>query len=176
MVMSLYIIYFRNTVYWLRFYFLKKEGYDSMKKLRFLAIAMTFFLMGCTNASPTEERSTDQPLVNTPNEIERKDYGFSKFDLEIEVADDTMIEVEYDATESNFDAQFENYNDNIKLKDEAAMEQIDSFFNAISISQESEDEQLINAILHYFDIAHYTEFEVEVDFNDGTTKEIERKQ
>ena len=99
-------------------------------------------------------------------------YGFTSFDLEIDVDGKDAIEVDYDVNEKA-EAEYENKLKNIKLKDNKAMDELNKFFMEIRITKDTPEQEVIDKILNGLNMETYSKFDLEVDFDDGTLLDIE---
>lgn len=113
------------------------------------------------------EREKEGGSINTGN-----GYGFSSFDLEIDVAGKDAIDVDYEVTE-NADADYENKLKNVKLKDNKAMDEIHKMFIEIRIQKDTPKQEVMDRILQWFGLDTYSKFDLDVDFDDGTLLDIE---
>lgn len=99
-------------------------------------------------------------------------YGFTSFDLEIDVDGKDAIDADYEVSKK-LDADYENKLTNIKLKDNDAMKELDKFFMHILITKDTSQQEVIDKILEWYGLDSYTKFDLEVDFDDGTRLTIE---
>ena len=113
------------------------------------------------------EREKEGGTINTGD-----GYGFSSFDLDIDVGGKDAIEADYNVQKSA-EAEYENKLENIKLKDSAAMDELHLFFLDIRIMKDTPKQEVIDNILKWYQLDTYSKFELEVDFDDGTFLDIE---
>ncbi len=99
-------------------------------------------------------------------------YGFSSFDLEIDVDGKDAIDADYKVTEKA-DADYENKLKNVKLKNNKAMDELNKMFIEIRITKDTPQQEVIDKILQWFSLETYSKFDLEVDFDDGTLLDIE---
>lgn len=102
-------------------------------------------------------------------------YGFDKFDLDIEVDGQDAVDVEYAVAKSHA-ASYENKLAGVKLKDTEAFDKIDEFFMDIMLTKDTSEQEAIDKIMQWFGLDTYTEFDLEVDFDEGTKLDIEDKK
>ncbi len=108
----------------------------------------------------------------TGGSIETGDgYGFTTFDLDIEVEGKDAIEADYDVTK-NADADYENKLKNINLKGNKAMDELNKMFIEIRITRDTPQQEVMDKILQWYGLETYTKFELEVNFDDGTLLDI----
>ena len=116
------------------------------------------------------EREKEGGTINTGD-----GYGFSSFDLDIDVGGKDAIEADYDVQKS-VEAEYENKLENIKLKDSAAMDELHLFFLDIRIMKDTPKQEVIDNILKWYQLDTYSKFDLEVEFDDGTLLDIEEKK
>ena len=83
-------------------------------------------------------------------------YGFTKFDLEIDVDGKDAIEADYDVTEKA-DADYENKLKNIKLKGNKAMDELNKLFMEIRITKDTPQQEVIDKILEWYRLGYVLE-------------------
>ncbi|MBE1557039.1 YusW family protein [Sporosarcina limicola] len=153
-----------------------------MEKLK---LASTIFLTsalimgGCGNFGknadkPNREEAT---LIHEDEKaggsVETGDgYGFTTFDLEIDVEGKDAIEAAYDVT-GNLKVDYENKLSNKKLTGSDAMNELSKLFMDILITKDTPQQEVIDKILKYYRLDMYSKFDLEVDFDDGTKLNIE---
>ena len=158
-----------------------------MRKSKFLTITIfaSFLLIaGCGNNENDNKRSVesrDEPLISA--EIEDRGgslefgagYGFSDFDLEIDIDGKDAIDIDYEVNTQNdtFEVEYENNIQDFHLKDEDAMNAVHQFFMEAQISNEKPKEKIIREILESLNIEDYSKFDLEVNFNDDTKLTIQ---
>ncbi len=98
-------------------------------------------------------------------------YGFTSFDLEIDVDGKDAIDADYEA-EKRVDADYENKLTNIKLKDSAAMAELDKLFTEILITKDMPQQEVIDKILKWYNLETYSKFDLEVYFDSDTKLDI----
>ena len=113
------------------------------------------------------EREKEGGSINTGN-----GYGFSSFDLDIDVNGKDAIEADYNVKKTA-KAEYENKLENVKLKDSAAMDELHLFFIDILITKDTPKQEVIDNILKWYQLDTYSKFDLEVEFDDGTFLDIE---
>jgi hypothetical protein len=145
------------------------------------AIVITGALLigGCGNFGKNADKPNreDAVIINEDEKeggsIETGDgYGFTSFDLDIDVEGKDAIEVDYDVTKKA-DADYEDKLKNIKLKDNKAMDELYKMFIEIRITKDTPQQEVMDKILQWFGLETYTKFDLEVNFDDGTLLDIE---
>jgi YusW-like protein len=153
-----------------------------MRKLNVVAtlvITGALLMSGCGNLGENADKPNREEAVII-NEREKaggsintgNGYGFTSFDLEIDVDGKDAIDVDYEVTE-NADADYENKLQNVKLKDNKAMDEIHKMFIEIRIQKDTPQQEVMDRILQWFGLDTYSKFDLDVDFDDGTLLDIE---
>lgn len=155
----------------------------SVKLVGTTLFASALLLSGCgggsKNATPVGENP--EPVITTEREqaggsIENGDgFGFDEFDLEIEIEGKDTIDIEYEV-KRKAEAKYENELTKTILKDADAMDEINKFFLEVRIDTDTPEDVAKEKILQYLGIEKYSKFELEVDFDDGTTLKIKDMQ
>jgi hypothetical protein len=102
-------------------------------------------------------------------------YGFTSFDLDIEVDNMDAIETDYEAGKQLV-ADYNNRITNVNLNGSAAMEELDKFFMHILITKDTAQQEVIDKIVEWYQLENYSKFDLEIDFDDGTRLDIEDVQ
>ncbi len=156
-----------------------------MHKLILLVVATltgALMLSGCGNFGKNADKPNreDATIIHekekTGGSLETGDgYGFTSFDLDIDVAGKDAIEADYEVARKLV-ADYENKLTNIKLKDSAAMDELHKLFMDILITKDTPPQEVIDKILKWYQLESYSKFDLEVDFDDGTLLDIEDVQ
>lgn len=154
-----------------------------MKKLTLfwvIVLSATLLIGGCGNfgKNADKEGAEDALIINEKDKVggsieSGAGYGFTQFDLEIDIDNQDAIDAEYHVSPQKFEAEYENKLNGIKLKDNEAMIELDKFFLDIRITKDTPEQEIIDKILKWFQFDAYTKFDLEVDFDDGTKLNIE---
>ncbi|MFC4410770.1 YusW family protein [Chungangia koreensis] len=141
----------------------------SLIALIFLSIIL-FAACGGGNATNVDS-TTNASQSSTFN------YNFRSFDLDIDTVDQRdAVEVSYEEEKNGYEAEYKNKMANLNLRNEKAMEQLDSIFSSLKIDPNSTDEEVIQRVSEAFGGVNFTEFELEVEYKDGGEREyISRK-
>lgn len=144
--------------------------------------ASVLFVSGCGNMGKDankDNREEADIITNEQKEGGDRDtgdgFGFTKFDLEIDVDNQDAVEAEYEV-EKDFEPEFQNKLTNIDLKDEEAMAELDKMFSTINLQHDMSGEEAREKILEYFQIDLYSKFKLDVEFDDGTKMNYEDTQ
>ncbi|WP_318614916.1 YusW family protein [Sporosarcina sp. YIM B06819] len=146
------------------------------------ALSGTLILSGCGNFGKNADKPNreDAALIHEKEKaggsLETGDgYGFTSFDLDIEVDGKDAIEADYKVGKQ-LEADYDNKLTNIKLTDSAAMDELDKLFMDILITKDTPPQEVIDKILKWYQLETYSKFDLEVDFDDGTRLDIEEIQ
>ncbi|WP_342508284.1 YusW family protein [Sporosarcina sp. FSL K6-2383] len=146
------------------------------------ALSSALILGGCGNFGKNADKPNreDATIIHEDEKaggsLETGDgFGFTSFDLDIEVDGKDAIETEY-KTEKKLDANYENRLTNTKLKDSEAMNEIGKLFMDILITKDTPPQEVIDKILKWYQLDSYSHFDLEVDFDDGTKLDINEVQ
>ena len=147
-----------------------------------VVFASVLFVSGCGNMGKDankDNREDADIITNEQKEGGDRDtgdgFGFTKFDLEIDVDNQDAVEAEYEV-EKDFEPEFQNKLTNIDLKDEDAMAELDKMFSTINLQHDMSGEEAREKILEYFQIDLYSKFKLDVEFDDGTKMNYEDTQ
>lgn len=153
-----------------------------MKLFKFtstVALISVLLLGGCGNSgkNANEPNREEADIIHEHEKeggsLETGDgYGFSKFDLEIDVDGKDAIDAEYEITKKA-EAEYENKLKNIKLTENDAMDELNKLFMDILITKDTPQQEVIDKILKWYQLDAYSKFDLEVDFDDGTKLSIE---
>lgn len=152
-----------------------------MRKLNVTSVILitgALMLGGCGNfgKNANEPNREDAVIINEEEKaggsIETGDgFGFTSFDLDIDVDGKDAIEADYDVTEKA-DADYENKLKNVKLKSNKAMDELNKMFIEIRITKDTPQQEVIDKILQWYGLETYTKLDLEVNFDDGTLLDI----
>lgn len=140
-----------------------------------LLIISVLIIGGCSKRSANEPK--DNPIIKTETEnaggsLEHGDgYGFNQFELEIEVGEHEQIKIDYDVTKY-VQADFENTFENFDLEGEKAMEKIRELFVYLLLENDTPEEEVIKKVTQFYNVQDYSKFELDVNFDEGTTLRI----
>jgi hypothetical protein len=143
-----------------------------------IVVVGALLMGGCGNFGKNADKPNREEAViinedeKTGGSIETGDgYGFTTFDLDIDVDGKDAIEADYDVTEKA-DADYENKLKNIKLKNNKAMDELNKMFLEIRITKDTPQQEVMDKILQWYGLETYTKFDLEVNFDDGTLLDI----
>lgn len=133
-----------------------------------------------TEEAPENDEAGDNPAGGKGEDgmqETQQGYGFTKFDLEIDVDGQDAVDADYKTKEDGtFEADYENslqgvdYDNDTHQKE--AMDELDKLFKDIILDQQMSKDEVKKNILNALDIPDYSKFELEVTFDDGSKMEI----
>ena len=124
------------------------------------------------DSSTGTSTSTGSPTTETANQTSNYNYNFRSFDLDIDTAEQNdAIDASFEEEKSGFEAEYENKIADLNVKDGEAMEHLDTIFSSLDFDQNTPDEEVIQTVSETFGGVEYTNFELEVEFKDGTERE-----
>lgn len=105
-------------------------------------------------------------------------YGFTEFDLEIDVDGKDAVDASYETkTDGTSEAEYKNTLEGVDYgednQQEEAMNELDALFKEIVLDQNVTEEEAKKKILNALEIQDYTKFELEVNFEEGPNLNIE---
>lgn len=145
----------------------------------FLLLAALLLIGGCGNfgKNANKDQREDADIIY---EHEKEGgtmetgngYGFTHFDLDIEVDGKDAIEADYEVAKK-LDTEYKNTLTGVNLRGVEAMNELDKFFSALLLRNNMTKEEYMERILTYFELDTYSKFDLEINFDDGTTLNIE---
>jgi len=143
-----------------------------------ILFASVLLIGGCGNSNKkVVDGNKDEPLITSEPEDEGgsmetgNGYGFSEFDLEIDIDGADAIDLDY-KVEKKIEAEYDNEIQDLHLKDGPAMTEIHELFMYIKITKDTPDDEVKQKILQYLQIEDYSKFDLEVVFDNGQLLEI----
>ncbi len=122
----------------------------------------------------TEEETDKDEATNNQSTVENA-LDFAKLDIEIDVAGDDAIDIEYDATDID-DNEYFDHTKNIALKDAEAKTKLEEDLMDLQIPVNATNEEIIQTVLAHFNIDDYSKIEIEMKNADGSKVEIKDKK
>lgn len=146
----------------------------SMKWTAGMGLAAIMILAGCNETQdntvetePSESSPVENSELVTPN-----DYGFTKFDLSIDTAEENdVIDVDYEAGRSGMEIEYTNKMEDIQVGGDEAGTELDPILTDLGLTADMAKEDAIAKVAEAFGVTDYTDFELEVEFEDGTEVE-----
>lgn len=118
---------------------------------------------------------TDKEIVkNAPtNEEIQSEFGFRSFDLDIDtVKKRDAIEASFDLDMSETEAEYKNKLNNIKLSGDKAYSELQPIFKELGLTTDMSREEVIEKVSKAFGAEDYAEFDLEIEFTDGSEQEF----
>lgn len=158
---------------------------NTLRAGMFLFFAV-LILGACGNSNKDVGKGPDEPLQKN-NTLTIKDdveggtmnsgesFGFDKFDLEIEVDGQEVVDAQYllDRTPS---ATYENKLAGLNLEGKEAFQKLNDLFMDIMLTKDTSEKDAIDKIMKWFGLDTYTKFDLEVNFSDGSKLDIDERK
>lgn len=144
-----------------------------------LSLTAAMLLAGCneTQDNTVETEPSESSPVENSEEVTPNDYGFSDFDLSIDTADENdVIDVDYEAGKSGKEIEYTNKMEDIKLGGDEAGTELNPILTDLGLTSDMTKEDAINKVTQAFGVMDYTDFELEIKFDDGTEVEWDDKK
>ncbi|MCF3941963.1 YusW family protein [Oceanobacillus alkalisoli] len=136
---------------------------------------------GAADDNTNEDNQTDnnnEANGDSDNADFTSDYIFTSFDLEVDIENnDDAVDVDYDVDDDDneIEASYVNKPDNINLRGNEAMDELDSIFTSFEFDENTPDEEVINEVLQAFNIPEdAAKVDLEIEFGDNVEKEYRR--
>lgn len=102
---------------------------------------------------------------------------FTSFDLDIDHPDNKEFDIDYENDADGMEAEVKDtVKGNEHLQGDDAFNRIRPVFESFTFDKNSPDDEVISQVLKAFDLDdNFIEFELEIDFEDGTKKEYLRR-
>ena len=116
----------------------------------------------------------DKEVVKNPptNEEVQSEFGFRSFDLDVDTADKKdAIEASFDLDMSETEAKYKNKLTGTKLSGDKAYRELQPIFKELALTPDMTREEVIEKVSQAFGVAEYKEFDLEIDFTDGSEQE-----
>ncbi len=173
-------------------------------KIQFLFlffILVGFIFYGCNNdedkvTNPPDDAPAEQENSNRTDQLDDevdnnqsskdtnqngmqngREIHFTSFDLDIDYADNKEFDVDYENDTDGMEAELKDtVKGNEHLQGDDAFNRIRPVFESFTFDKNSPDDEVISQVLKAFDLDdNFIEFELEIDFEDGTKKEYLRR-
>ncbi|NME05331.1 YusW family protein [Psychrobacillus sp. BL-248-WT-3] len=117
-----------------------------------------------------KEEVSDPPTT----EAAESEFGFTSFDLDIDTAEQRdAVEASFEVETNGVEAEYVNSLDSQKLHGDEAYEFLKPIFTDLALTKDMTKEEVIEKVNTAFGISDYTEFDLEILYEDG--QEIEYK-
>lgn len=145
-----------------------------------LPFAASLLLAGCGDEDEVKEapnaeneNQAEMDPENGTDKNEKLDVTFKSFELEVDYkGENNDYEADYDGQGANTEASIEDQVNDHEVHGDEAMEELLPMFEKLSFTEDSEEDQVIQDVISAFKVKDdYEEFNLEVTFNDGKTKE-----
>lgn len=115
-----------------------------------------------------QDEAVDESLTPEDPEIE---FGFRSFNLHISTPDNKdAIIAEYYGNSSTAEAIYKNMHAAADVQGDAAYTLLEQVFTNLHLTPDMTEEEVIDQVTMAFDATDYTNFELEIEYEDGETK------
>lgn len=137
-----------------------------------LVMASLVLLSACVknpdSDEPKEPNITSKPETEGGS-IETGDgYGFSIFDLTIEVDGEKTVHTDYNV-EDKAEATYMDKTKEIDVSGKDAMDELFYLFDHLRLTKDMPDAETIERIMEHYELDDYSTLSLDVDFDEGTT-------
>ena len=151
------------------------------KLTTFFVVAFCLVLLvGCNNSkedlnapanTPTDLDDTDEIVTNTTIP-ENNPFNFTHFSLDVKYPDSQKFEAEYKNDSSGVEAEIDDDILNEHFKGDEAYKKLEPYLKSLTFDSSTQDSAVVSEVLKAFGLSQdYTEFDLDVRFNDGSKKE-----
>jgi len=141
------------------------------KKTALIAgIFFTIFVFAACggNNSMTNETFTKKPVSQSST----YNYNFRSFELDIDTVDQhDAIEASYEKEKIGYEAVYVNKLADINVRNAEALNYLEPIFSSLNIDPTTPDTEVIQRVSEAFGGVDYTDFELEIEFKDGSERE-----
>ena len=116
----------------------------------------------------------DKDVVeNAPsNEEVQNEFGFRSFSLDVDTIDQKdAVEASFDLDVSETEAEYTDKLKDIKLSGDEAYTELEPIFKDLGLTKEMTREEVIENVSKAFDVEDFAEFDLEIEFPDGTEQD-----
>ena len=136
-------------------------------------------LYGCNDKEDIKDVAKDAPVEqqsgntnNTEQGATNAPYNFTHFDLDVDYSPTESYEVDYENELEGAEAKLEDDLNNHKHHGDEAYGILQPLFERLSFDATTPNDEVIKEVISVFSLNEdYTNFELEVEFADGTKKE-----
>lgn len=124
---------------------------------------------------PEQEEAVDDSLTSETPELE---FGFRYFKLHIDTPNnEESVIAEYYGDSAITEVIYKNMQEAVDLQGDAAFTLLEQVFEDLHLTQDTSKEEVIKQVTESFNATDYTNFELEIEFEDGETKSyVDSKQ
>lgn len=125
-----------------------------------------------TNNGNTTGSTDSNNNQSSTNQMQTSNIPFSSFDLDVEYDQFKSFEIEYENEASGMEAKIKDELNNRKISGDEAFQELQSRFEQFKFDASTSEQDVVNEVLNSFELSdNYKEFELDVQFADGTEKE-----
>lgn len=157
---------------------------ESLKKINVISLIFLAFILilgACGNSGGNEEApdgsEKKDPTLDDASSPEGGSkqhgdgFGFTNFELDIEVDGETLVQADFDVDEKA-EAEYENTRDGINVDGEDAMDELNDLFVNIRLTSDTSEKEAMDQILEHYNVEDYSKFELDVLFGNGERLDI----
>lgn len=145
-----------------------------MNTLKSLGIALLFVSLLLAGCGKKVHHTDEGPITDTDKTMAYANgYGFTKFDLKIDVSGDEDVKAKYEMKTRKILAEYINKAQKIKLKGDPAMEELHTIFTEIQLTKDVPQQEVIDKVLKAVGVNNYSKFKLKIDYDDGTKLKFE---
>ncbi|MFJ8064678.1 YusW family protein [Psychrobacillus sp. NPDC096426] len=117
---------------------------------------------------PEQEEVVDDSLTSENPELE---FGFRYFNLHIDTPNNKeSVIAEYYGDSAITETIYKNMHAAVDLQGDAAFTLLQQVFADLQLTQDTSKEEVITQVTNAFDATDYTNFDLEIEYEDGETK------
>ncbi len=144
-----------------------------MVTIKKLLIPTSLFI-GLGLAGCGDEETLSEPLTKETVESE---FGFVSFDLDIDTAETRdAVEASFDMDAKETEAEYVNRIESKELYGDDAYNYLKPIFKNLNLQKNMEQEEVIKKVLKEFNVSDYVEFELDIEYEDGSETEYRDKK
>lgn len=138
----------------------KKEWSVCMKKLTWLVVLLLFFIVVGCNGDDDEVTEVEDDIAVEKNDQDvvqdtNSPFDFTHFDLDVDYSETEEFSVDYESEQNGVEAVTE----------------LKQIFEQFTFDSSTQEDEVISEVVNAFGIDEdYREFDLEIRFNDGITK------
>lgn len=146
-----------------------------MKKFAWLFVFILFVIVvGCNDDEKVTDVTEDiqvEKNESTSNQTTDATFRFTHFDLDVDYRENEEFDVDYENKPNELEAEISDDRNNRHLQGNEAYAELKPIFEKLTFDANTEDEQVISEVVNAFQLGDdFVELELQVTFDDGTTK------
>lgn len=147
-----------------------------MRKRLFAAASLSLFLVACSSndevTNTPDNAPTEQPSTATDTSTNEL-FSFTKFNVDVSYDEQKSFDAEYENEPSGVEAKIEDDLTNEVISGNDAYTKLEPIFKNFTFTSSTADEDIMNEVMQAFNLPdNYVEFDIDIEFTDGTKKEF----